>query len=511
VAQPRCGATPATSDLEAEFVTASRRREGRRLPTLLVVAGCFAVAAAFAIVGGANAPGSGARPGIAVAAALPTVAEPDAVSTSWYCAEGTGAPGGRADETVLITNQGADDARAVVTVMGGGQNDRESRGVDVEPGMQVRVPVSSVVQAVEQPNETGIVGPGVIVEVFGGRSVVEHEIEGEGETAVGPCARRAGRDWYFAAGTTERGAEQNAALFNPFPDDAIVDLTFATDAGFIAPADLQAVVVPRHTRLTVPIGNFLRRQAQVALHVHARTGRVVAEQSLVFTPENETRRGLTLSLGAPAPESSWTLPGLTPGDGVSHTVLVANFDPSATEVEITPRFEDQPNTRPQPLPVGGRSVAVFDPMTFGGSGASFGVEVQTTRPSSVVVEELAWWAPPAAGTGSATALASPVGVPAWTFTVGPPAPEAEATISVVNPGHSRGSVTLEAYDPGGGPAPRRVDALTLPGGKQARFDLAEAGLAPDQVLVMRADVPVVAVRRILGPSGASLALGVANP
>src|SRR5262249_62141923 len=126
-------------------------------------------------------------------------------------------------------------------------------------------------------------------------------------------------------------------------------------------------------------------------------GRAVAEQSLVFTPENETRRGLTLSLGAPAPESSWTLPGLTPGDGVSHNVLVANFDPSATEVEITPRFEDQPNTRPQPLPVGGRSGALFDCMTFGGSGASFGVEVQTTRAAAVVVEDVAPRAASAAG------------------------------------------------------------------------------------------------------------------
>jgi len=278
-------------------------REPRRLPVLLVVGGCIALAAAFAIVG--NGTSSAGRGASAVAAPVPTVAEQDAVSTSWYCAEGTGAPGGRANETVLIANEGTDDARAVVTVMPGGRNGPESRRVGVPRGAQVRVPVSSVAQAAEQPDESGmIVGPGVVVEVFGGRSVVEHEIDGEDDTAVGPCAREAGRDWYFAAGTTERGAEQNAALFNPFPDDAIVDLTFATDAGFIAPADLQAVVVPRHTRITVPIANFVRRQAQVGLHVHVRTGRVVAEQSLRFTADNETRRGLTLSLGAPTPAPS---------------------------------------------------------------------------------------------------------------------------------------------------------------------------------------------------------------
>jgi hypothetical protein len=483
-------------------------REPRRLPVLLVVAGCIGAAAVLGLSGNDTSPAGNA--GTAVAA-IPTVAQSDAVSTSWYCAEGTGAPGGRADETILIGNQGADDARAVVTVMPGAQRDPESRRVSVPRGAQVRVPVSSVAQAAEQPDEAGmIVGPGVVVEVFGGRSIVEHEIDGEGDTAVGPCAREAGQDWYFAAGTTERGAELNALLFNPFPDDAIVDLTFATDAGFIAPADLQAIVVPRRTRLSVPIGNFVRRQAQVGLHVHARTGRVVAEQSLVFTTENETRRGLTLSLGAPTPEASWTLPGVIPGDGVSHTVLVANFDPVATEVEITPRFEDQSTAKPQALPVGGRSVAVFDPSTLAGPSSSLGLDVRTTRPSSVVVEELAWWGPPAAATGSATILASPVEANAWTFVVGPPTPETEALISVVNAGRSQATVTLQAYAPGGGDTPQNVGDLTVPAGRQGVFNLGDAGVAPDQLVIVRSSVPVVAVRRILGPPGASLALGVAD-
>ena len=308
-------------------------RDLRRLLVLLVVGGCIAVAAAFGVRNTGASPATSTAS--AVADAVPTVAGADTVSTTWYCAEGTGAPGGRADETILIANEGDAEARAVVTVMPGGQVRPESRRVTVPRGAQVRVSVSSVLQAPEQPGDAGlVVGPGVVVEVFGGRSVVEHEIEGENDLAVGPCARQAGTDWYFAGGTTERGAEENAALFNPFPDDAIVDVTFATDAGFIAPADLQSVAVPRRSRITVPIGNFVLRQAQVALHVHVRTGRIVAERSMTFTAENETRRGLTLSLGAPRPESSWSLPGVVPEDGALHSVLVANFDPAATEVEI---------------------------------------------------------------------------------------------------------------------------------------------------------------------------------
>ncbi len=130
----------------------------------------------------------------------------------------------------------------------------------------------------------------------------------------------------------------------------------------------------------MPIGNFVLRQAQVALHVHVRTGRIVAEQSMTFTAENETRRGLTLSLGAPRPESSWSLPGVVPEDGALHSVLVANFDPAATEVEISPRSEQQPSASPKKVPVGGRSVAAVDLASLGGSGGPFAVDVRTTTP-----------------------------------------------------------------------------------------------------------------------------------
>jgi hypothetical protein len=506
------GATPPhPAGRPAAPPTRAPGRELRRLPVLAVVAGCIAVAAAFGLGDGTG----GSRGAVAegIAAAVPTVADPDAVSTTWYCAEGTGAPGGRADETILIANTGDSEARADVTVMPGGQ-EPESRRVTVPRGAQVRVPVSSVVQAPEQSDAAGlIVGAGVVVEVFGGRSVVEHAIASDVDFAVGPCARRAERDWYFASGTTERGAEENAALFNPFADDAIVSLTFATDTGFVAPADLQALVVPRRSRVTVPVGNFVRRQAQVALHVRVQTGRIVAERSLTFTAENEARRGLTLSLGATSPASSWSLAGVVSADvGASRAVIVANFDPATTEVEVTPRFEGQATARPQTLPVGGRSVAVVDLAFWGDAGVPFAVVVRTTRPAPVVVEELAWWAaPPAVGTGSATTPASPARAPEWIFSAGRLTSDSDATVTVLNPGESRASVELLAYAPGGGAQPRNLERVSVPAKRQTLLDLAELGVAPDQVVVVRADTPVVAVRRIVGPTGASLALGVADP
>src|SRR5262249_19692583 len=107
------------------------------------------------------------------------------------------------------------------------------------------------------------------------------------------------------------------------------------------------------------------------------------------------------------------------------------------------------------------------------------------------------------GTGPATTLASPVAASAWTFAVGRPTPEAEGTISVVNPGRSRATVTLQAYAPGGGDAPRDVGEVAVPAGRQGRFDLGAAGGEPRPGGLVRASAPGAAAPGLLRPAPAS--------
>ena len=45
------------------------------------------------------------------------------------------------------------------------------------------------------------------------------------------CARGGSDRWYFGGGTTVLGANLTLWLFNPFPGDAVVDLSFSTDTG----------------------------------------------------------------------------------------------------------------------------------------------------------------------------------------------------------------------------------------------------------------------------------------
>jgi hypothetical protein len=457
--------------------------------------------------------GDAAPPPKGAAAAGPTVAGADTVSTTWYCPEGTGSTG-RAGETIWVGNLGDKDARADITVMPGGDNEPATRRVTVPRRGQLQVPVSSVLEAAEQPGPAGtIIGPGVVVEVFGGRSVVEHATAGlteaQADVAAGPCVREPARHWYFGAGTTERGAEQRIALFNPFADDAILDLSFVTDAGLVAPADLQSLVVPRRSRVTVPLGNFLRRQAAIGTEVRVRTGRVVAEQSLAFTSENETRRGVTLSLGTPAQAPSWTLPGVVSEEGSAHAVYIANFADDAAEVEVRARFEDENTVTPSTVQIAGRSAVTIDLRPLAAPGVGFDVEVRATRDTPIVAELLASWGPPTRTAGSATSLGSPIATRGWVFTMTRFAADDSASVSVFNPNERAATMRLLVYP--GGDQPAGAPELSIPAGRQARFNLADLGITSEQMVVVRADLPVVAARLILGASGAAFAPGVPDP
>jgi hypothetical protein len=121
----------------------------------------------------------------------PTIASSRATSSAWYCAEGTSTVDGRGGETVIVGNLEPHSIDIATTVMPGGAVKPKTQRVRLDPYEQRRIPVADLVRAAE---------PGVVVEVFGGRAVVEHEIESREDVAVGPCARAADRSWYFAEG-----------------------------------------------------------------------------------------------------------------------------------------------------------------------------------------------------------------------------------------------------------------------------------------------------------------------
>ena len=480
-----------------------RRRNLRRVPIVLVVVGCLVAALVFERSRDDHA---GTSP--AVVAANPTAPATGDVSSAWFCAEGTAQPDGRANETIVVANIGADDARATITVLPAADDQKAgSRVVTVAPGEQVRVPVLDILETPEQLDATGLIrGPGVVVESLGGRALVEHVIEGQDDFALGPCTRDAGRRWYFAAGTTVRGTEQYLSLLNPFQGDAIVDIQFITEEGAQNRVDLQALVVPRRSRITVPVQNFERRRDRVASRVTVRTGRVVAEQSNAFTTENETEHGLTLSLGAPAPARVWMLPTAAGGAGANQSVDVANFSTIATEVEVAVRGE-QDVVDPESVQVPGRSVVTVDLGNRLTSDVPATVLLRSAGRTPVVAEQAAFFDASTSTPGVAATLGTSTPARRWAFAVGRLEAESQTRLVVYNPESRPTTVRLLTT------VGERREVTTeerLDGGGVAVLDLTDLGVDPEQPMVVAAGAPVVVGRLVDGPTGRSISLGIVD-
>ena len=477
-------------------------RRVRRTPIVLLVGALVVAAIAFSARDDADSI-SDTQPVVPVAAvsALPAA---DALSASWYCAEGTSNAGGRADETIVVSSAADTPITAIVTVMPGGTTSPSSRTLEVAPHREVRLPVSQVLATAD---------PGVVVEIEGGQAAVAHEVRNGADFAAEPCARRASPDWYFAAGTTVRGTQQYLVLFDPFGDDAIVDVRFLTGSGVQEPDQLQGLVVSRGSRVAIPVHELVPREQVVAAEVHARTGRVVAERSMIFdgtVPDDApARRGIALSLGAVAPARAWELPFGTTADGGSSTVGVANFGDAPATTELDVLIDGGEQVARVPVSVPPRTAVTVDVGAHAPPGSDFAVRA-STRPSSdrrarIVVEALSWWPDASSSTAVASSLGMPLAARRWVVPL--PAVDAGGTVTVVNPG--AGPVTAELRVFGAdGRAPVSAPAAAIAPGHDASFDLGALTTGQPRVLVVVADADVVVGLTLRGADGVAFAAAV---
>ncbi|MCJ7437149.1 MAG: DUF5719 family protein [Acidimicrobiia bacterium] len=426
----------------------------------------------------------------------PSVPDRAAVSSAWYCAEGTSTSDGRASETVIIGNLARHPIDIELTVMAGDQA-QKTRRFTVETLAQRRLEIADVVEAAD---------PGVVVEVFGGQAVVEHEVRGNDDIAVGPCTRQASRRWYFADGSTDRGAESWLALFNPFGDDAIVDVRFVTDAGVQEPEGAQALVVPRRSRVSVAVHDLVRRQPDVAISVVARTGRVVAEQSQLFDG-TDTRKGIAVSLGVTSGAREWRLPSGNAESGATQSVSIANFSSRPTQVEVRVVGAGGGAGQPERVDLSADGVTRVDLGSSVSIGTEYALEVRAVSHVPIVVEGFGAWAAPSPVTGVASTPGSATTARRWAFAVGRLDDEGDALISAWNVGIRPITVQLYAYTAGDPDSPTSAPAAAVPPGERVTFSLGEHSIRPDQVLVVGADGPIVVGRQMIG-GGVSLAPGI---
>jgi hypothetical protein len=473
------------------------RRDPRRVTGVIVLA---VVLIAVALVDRATRePLTPAGQRLATAYA-PTASPPDSFTSTWYCPAGTSAPGGQADATVVILNPTPRRLRGAVDVVGSDGN-RGSKDITVEPRAKLAVALSEILRAAFAAS---------VVRLDGGGAIVEHTTTGPVGEATDSCASSASTLWYVPEGATTRAAQLVYALFNPFPDDAIVDVSFSTESGRSQPSAFQGIVVPANGVMPLDIGTHVRRRAHVSGAIHARRGRVVVEAMQVHNGDG--RRGVGLMLGAPRTATSFVFPdGIAGGERFEQLHV---FNPNATEAAVSLDLVlDAGEAQPFELRVPARGRVTLDlagesriPKDVGHAlivTVSNSVPVAVARTIDVGI--------PSARSGYISDIGSTSAAEHWGFAAGGTDAGHDEWISIINEAPRAVAVEVTTIE--------NASMLTLPG--LSRLQIPRGArrvfrLGPDNdgraemPLIVNASGPVVVERTTyrLGGTGASANMGV---
>lgn len=487
----------------------SRRRRPdatRRTPVLLVV-----VAAVAAVVAAGSAVDR--RDGVPpeAAAAGPTEVAPvapaaDALGSTWYCAAGADDQG-EDDDRVVVANLGSEPVDVVVTAIPGApfgtDTDAEPAAVELTVDPRSREDVS-LADLVDAPFVSAV------VEAGRGEVVVEHGLGlSSPDPDVAPCASSSSPTWYLAAAATTRDATAQLVLFNPFPDDAVVDITFVTPEGLRSPAAFSGFIVPGRRVSVVDVGEVVSRHPNVATSIVARAGRLVVERVQRFDG-TDGAAGLAVTPAAPEPSPVWHVPDGLVADGVTEVVTIFNptDDPAEVdlEVDLDPSTDaSQPvSVEPFSQTIAPHGYAQIDVTADGRvpAGRGHSLTARSQNGVGIVAERWIRTTAPAARTGFAATLGSPVAATRWLSGVGGATPDQAEFLVLVNPaaeGIARVSIT--AATPSQDLPIAGLEDVEVPAQGRIAIDLGQYLNRADLLLVVESSIPIVAERGIYPATG----------
>jgi hypothetical protein len=255
----------------------------------------------------------------------PVGADPDGVASTWYCAGGTASAGGAADHFVIVTNVGANPVTGRVQAFPVNADPGPPAPFDLPAGGRRALRVGDLVAADHAA---------ALVEMRGGPVFVEHEVRGPSGHDLSRCASRPSASWYFPWGQTTLGSSLRLALFNPFPGDAVVDITFDTEDGYRSPENLQALLVPARRLVVVDVESLVTRRQRVSTRIEARAGRIVADRVQTLTAA-DGQVAVDVSGGAPAAASTWYFADGRVDAGTLERLVVFNPGDRTAEASVS--------------------------------------------------------------------------------------------------------------------------------------------------------------------------------
>ncbi|HET9732572.1 MAG TPA: DUF5719 family protein [Acidimicrobiales bacterium] len=439
------------------------------------------------------APGRGGVTRPAVPGAV-QVARADVADGAWYCAGATASTSGNASGSVSITNASPRVVSGDIRVV----TDNHSTGataVTVPPWGRVVVAESSVATG-------GFAG--ATVSLNSGLVAVEQITSGPLGASVTPCTSRPSTAWYFASGDTRQGAALVLVMYNPFAEDALADVVFATNQGQVAPPDFQGLFVAAHSVVALDVAKNVIDVPLAAASVHVRSGRLVADELSEWAGAGH---GVTLQPGAPSPASSWYVPYGVTGPGLEERYRILNPTGRPTTATVALALAaGQAEPMVLRIPPGSVANVTTSLETRVPAGDVHAVTV-TASPEPVVVERSFNAYPPATESGFSVVRASPVAARRWLLGAGAGVGVAEA-VTVFDPGRGPARIQLWMLTPAG---PQPVAAVVAAPGTATQIVLPSAVSDGAPALMVTADRPVVAERDLSAQSALTSSMGVPLP
>jgi hypothetical protein len=499
-----------------------------RIPAFVIIAGL--IAGGLILQSFDEPPQPPARPVVEAGVAIPAARVDPSLSSTWYCAAGSTRDGGIGTHVLLIANPTNTPRQATITAVPGsiapapapaGSTESTTtttatsttqpgaplatREVRLAPQSRLVVPLQELLPSTELVS--------AIVEAEGGQIAVEHEITSSLGRATAPCSTTASATWSIPWGVTERGAHELLVFLNPFPDDATIDVSFATDEGVRDPSRFQGFVVPGRSVVGAYIDQDTRR-TQVSAQVTVRGGRLIVDRVQTFDG-TDARSGITLGLGAPAPADVWVFPDGLVGAGLQEQVVVYNPGADVAEVDVEVRLDD-PDTNgiPEPfeLTVGPGRYAILnvDQEDRIPKDVAHAILVHSLNGAGVVAERVVVAGEGASRRGVGVTLGSPIGSPTWFFPGGGTSAERDEFITVLNLSEEEVTFDVIALASGQTLAIQGLQGIELDPLARVSIRIGEHVIRDDLPIVVSADGAVVAERGLyrVGGGGLSQAMGI---
>lgn len=434
---------------------------------------------------------------------MPVASPTTALGSTWFCPLLPAPADGSLEGSVVVANPTDRDVSGSITVYPVGGGDPVAAPLSVPAAGRTSLTVSDVAPVPLSAATVEMDGPQVVVEAI---------VRGSDGFATSPCSSSASPTWHTAAGTTTRDARLVLTLFNPFPDDAVVDFTFATNEGPFAPQDLQGFVVPGRSLTAVDVTEQVRRRSHVSASVVARTGRLVMGR-LQSWDGTQGVSGLSAGLAMPAAAPVWYFPSGVKGNGVTDRYQI--YNPGEREATVNAELVlDEGAAEPFELrlPPGGYVTVDLTTDDRVPDGLGYAVTVRSANDVPVVAERVSHGPSGTSRAGTVIVPGSPRSSSQWVLAAGGAGPDLQEVVTVLNPTGQAVQVSVSALEGSGTPQlVPGLERVEVPTGGRTFLSLGDHTQVSPLSLLVEAGAPVVVERRLAVPGGDETADSIGIP